>query len=332
MSMNKRILFMGTPDFAAAQLDALVRSGFEVIGAVTQPDKPVGRKQTLTPPPVKKLAQAHGITVYQPPTLRGDEFAALLSKLAPGLITVAAYGKILPPNVITYPEFGCINVHASLLPRWRGAAPINRAVMAGDKVTGVTIMRMDDGIDTGDMILRGEVAIADGDNYGVVHDKLAVLGGELLVQALGSIFDGTAQYTPQEGEGTYTNKLTECDGKLDFGRPAFELHNQIRGLSPDPMAYCCLRGNKIKIAESEFVPASSPDAPRVPADTPPGTVVAVGDSMLEGCVITRCDDTLTIACGRDFLKITRLLPAGKRMMCSRDFLCGRNVCAGDRLE
>lgn len=322
---------MGTPEFAAAQLEALKRAGHNVTAVITQPDKPVGRRHVLTPPPVKDLALSLGIPVYQPKTLRDDEFAALLSQLDPGLIAVAAYGKILPPNIIAYPEFGCINVHASLLPRWRGAAPINRAVMAGDTVTGVTIMRMDEGLDTGDMILREKLPIAPDDTYGTVHDRLAEMGAKLLCEAVSRIYDGTAEYTPQTGEPTYAAKLTNEDGMLDFTRPALELHNIIRGLSPEPFAYCCLRGNKIKIAASRFVPADSPEAPAVPPGTPPGTVVAVNDSVLEGCRILRCDDTITVACGRDFLKISQLLPAGKRMMCASDYYRGRNVCAGDRL-
>lgn len=322
---------MGTPEFAAAQLSALVKAGYNVTAAITQPDKPVGRKQVLTPPPVKELATSLGIPVYQPATLRSDEFASLLSELNPGLIAVAAYGKIIPPNVLSFPEYGCINVHASLLPRWRGAAPINRAVMAGDTVTGVTIMRMDEGIDTGDMILWDEVPILPEDDYGTVHDKLAGLGAKLLCQALERIYAGTAEYIPQSGEQTYAAKITNEDCALDFSKPALELHNQIRGLSPDPLAYCNLRGNKIKIASSIYVPADSPEAPKVPSDTEPGTVVAVNDDILEGCRILRCDDTITVACGRDFLKIIRLLPAGKRMMCASDFYRGRNICAGDRL-
>ncbi len=322
---------MGTPEFAATQLAALTRAGRNVVAVVTQPDKPVGRKQVLTPPPVKALALSLGIPVYQPNTLKNDEFAELLSGLDPGLIAVAAYGKILPPNVIAYPQFGCINVHASLLPRWRGAAPINRAIMAGDTVTGVTIMRMDDGLDTGDMILWRELPIAPDDTYGIVHDRLAELGAELLCEALDRIYAGTAEYTPQTGEPTYAAKLTGEDGMLDFTRPALELHNIIRGLSPEPLAYCCLRGNKIKIAASRFVPADSTEAPAVPPDTPPGTVVAVNDSVLESCRILRCDDTITVVCGRDFLKITQLIPAGKRLMCASDYYRGRNVCAGDRL-
>lgn len=323
---------MGTPEYAATQLSALSKAGYEIIGVVTQPDKPVGRKQTLTPSPVKVLAGELGIPVFQPGTLRGEEFADLLAKLNPALIVVAAYGKILPRGVLDYPEYGCVNVHASLLPRWRGAAPINRAVMAGDSVTGVTIMRMDDGIDTGDMILQGETEISPDDTFGTVHDRIAALGAELLIKALEKIFYGTAEYIAQSGESNYASKLTEEDGKLDFCKPALELHNQIRGLSPEPLAYCTLRGNKIKIVSSKFVAADSPSAPRIPTDTPSGTVVAVNDSILQSCAIVKQNDVITIACGRDFLQITRLLPAGKKLMCASDFYCGRNVCAGDRFQ
>ena len=329
--MNNRIVFMGTPEFASVQLSALVSAGYNVVAAITQPDKPVGRKQVLTPPPVKELAATLGIPVYQPDTLRGAEFSALLDELDPGLIAVAAYGKILPANVLEYPKFGCINVHASLLPRWRGAAPINRAIMAGDTVTGITIMRMDEGLDTGDMILWEELPILPDDNYGSLHDKLAQLGAKLLCSALELIFAGTAEYIPQSGEPTYAPKIASEDGLLDFTRPALELHNIIRGLSPEPLAYCNLRGKKLKIASSQYVPADSPDAPVIPPDTLPGTVVAVNDSILEGCKILRCDDTITVACGRDFLKISQILPAGKRMMCASDFYRGRNICAGDKL-
>lgn len=329
--MNDRIVFMGTPEFAKIQLESLVRAGYNVVAAITQPDKPTGRKQILTPPPVKVFAESLGIPVYQPETLRGEEFMQLLRQLDPALVAVAAYGKILPSDVLYYPKHGCINVHASLLPRWRGAAPINRAIMAGDTVTGVTIMRMDEGLDTGDMIVWEEVPILPDDTYGTLHDKLAGLGAKLLCKAIELIFAGRAEYTPQTGEPTYAAKITTEDGQLDFSRPALELHNIIRGLSPEPLAYCNLRGNKIKIATSSYLPADSPEAPHVPPGTPPGTVVAVNDSVLEGCRILRCDDTITVACGRDFLKISHILPAGKRLMCASDFYRGRNICAGDRL-
>ena len=203
-----KILFMGTPDFALFSLKALCEAGENVIGVVTQPDKPKGRGYTLTPPPVKVYAEEKKIPVYQPKTLRDEAFAALLDELAPDLIAVAAFGKILPQNVLDYPKYGCICVHGSLLPKYRGAAPMQRAIMDGEHVTGITTMLMDAGIDTGDMLLKSEVAIEENDNFETVHDKLAICGADTLLKTLAAIRNGTLVRQKQDDSlATYAAKI-----------------------------------------------------------------------------------------------------------------------------
>jgi methionyl-tRNA formyltransferase len=202
---------------------------------------------------VKELALQNNIKVYQPQTLRGEEFDALLKEIAPDIIVLAAYGKILPKNVIDYPEYGCINIHASLLPKYRGASPINAAIMHGEKVTGITIMHMAEGIDTGDMILKGEVEIGEDDNFGTVHDKLAVLGGELIVEALKQIKTGTAKREKQPEDGvSYVKKIENEMCEIDWNLPAKNIHDKIRGLSPVPTAFTWLNRKKLKIYKSKI--------------------------------------------------------------------------------
>ena len=248
-----RVLFMGTPEFARVALEKLVESGFEIVGVVTQPDKPVGRKLTLTAPPVKAYALTQGIEVYQPQSLRGEGFAELLGGIAPDIIVVAAYGKILPANVLDYPEHGCVNIHASLLPKYRGAAPINAAIMGGEKTTGITIIYMDEGIDTGDMILKRGLEIGADETAGELHDRLAALGGELIVEALGQIKSGTAKREKQPEEGaSYVGLINNEMCEIDWNLPAKQVHDKIRGLSPAPAAYTWLGGKKLKIYKSRL--------------------------------------------------------------------------------
>ena len=224
-----RILFMGTPDFALYSLRVLVESGEEIIGVVTQPDQPKGRGYVMTPPPVKVYAQEQGIAVYQPLTLKDDAFFELLQTLAPDLIVVTAYGKILPEQVLNYPKYGCVNVHGSLLPEYRGAAPMQRAIMDGKTVTGVTTMMMNKGLDTGDMLLKGELSIEPDDNFETIHDKMGACSAEVLLRTLDAIKTGTLVREAQDHAlATYAAKIEKSDCMLDFSRPARQLHDQIR--------------------------------------------------------------------------------------------------------
>ena len=234
-----KVVYMGTPDFAVPPLRALVKAEYEVVGVVTQPDKPKGRSKTLLPPPVKEEALKYNIPVYQPLKVREPEFMETLKNLAPDVIVVAAFGQIIPKAILDLPEFGCLNIHASLLPKYRGAAPIQQAVINGDKEAGVTIMKMGTGLDTGDMISRASVLLAEDETGGSLFDRLSELGAELLVKTLPSVFDGTAVYEPQPEESPtpYAGMITKQMGLLDFQKDAETLERLIRGLNPWPSAY-----------------------------------------------------------------------------------------------
>ena len=309
-----KILFMGTPDFARSILEKLHKDGENIIAVVTQPDKPQGRKMILTPPPVKQYALENGIPVYQPLTLKDGAFAEELSRIDPELIIVAAYGKILPAYILDYPKYGCINAHASLLPRWRGAAPIQRAIMAGDTRSGVTSMYMAQGLDTGDMILTVQVPITDDDDFGTLHDKLAVAGGEAMTQTIEKLRSGTViREVQNDADATYAAKIENPDCVIDFGKSVTEVHNQVRGLSPVPLALTWMPdGKRLKIiaAQKEICAVTAA----------PGTVVAIDRG------------TLDIACGDGILHITHLQPEGKGRMAAADFLRGRKISVGDVLH
>ena len=312
--MKLKILFMGTPDFAVFSLDALHRAGEEIVGVVTQPDKPQGRGYTLTPPPVKVWANGHGIPVYQPNSLRTEEFAELLDKVAPDMIVVAAYGKILPKNVIDYSRYGCINVHGSYLPKYRGAAPMQRAIIDGEKQTGVTIMLMDIGLDTGAMLSRKRIRITDEDNFETMHDKIGLLGAELLVETVRSLKKGEIKATKQYGAySSYAAKIEKSECKIDFSRPTRQLFDLIRGLSPIPLAFTRTPdGRLLKIVEARIseMPFKGEK---------PGTVVSIENGAV------------TVACSDGYLDLTLLLPEGKRRMPAADFIRGRGVAVGDML-
>lgn len=308
-----KILFMGTPDFAAVALDAVFATGEEIVGVVTQPDKPRGRGYTLMPPPVKVKAEQLGLPVYQPERVRGEEFAELLAKLDPELIFVVAYGKILPKNVLDYPRFGCVNAHASLLPKYRGAAPIQRAIIAGETETGVTAMFMDEGLDTGDMILKKYVPIEDGDNFESVHDKLAAAGAGALCEVIAQIKSGTLERTPQPEGETYAAKIENIDCRLDFSLPARQLHNIIRGLSPIPLSFTHTPDGKLlKITEASV--ASETDVTGAP-----------------GQVVSTSGGKIRVACGWGELYILGCQPEGKRRMSAADLINGRRIAVGDIL-
>ena len=309
-----RILFMGTPDFAVPSLRALADSGEEIVGVVTQPDKPKGRNYVLTPPPVKVFALERGFPVYQPKTLRDEEFAALLASLAPDMIVVVAFGKILPKNVLDYPKYGCINVHGSLLPAYRGAAPMQRAIIDGEKVTGITTMYMDVGLDTGNMLLKAEYEIGENDNFETVHDALAELGAKTLIETVEALKNGTAVRIKQDDSlATHAAKIEKEDCILDFSKDAGSLHNLIRGLSPIPLAFTHTPDGKLlKVTAS-----------RVISDE--GTHTECGK-------VLSLDAEIAIACGKGILALTAVLPEGKGKMSAADFIRGRKIAIGDILK
>ena len=312
-----KILFMGTPDFAVFSLKALVEAGENVIGVVTQPDKPKGRGYDLAPPPVKVYAEEQGLPVYQPATLRGDDFAALLAELDPELIVVVAFGKILPRNVLDYPRHGFINVHGSLLPAYRGAAPMQRAIIDGCKTTGITTMLMADGIDTGDMLLKSEVEIGVNDNFEDMHDRLGACGAKTLLDTLDALRAGTLVPEKQDDAlATYAAKIEKADCVLDFSHCAGAVHDRIRGLSPIPLSFTHTPDGKLlKVLASHVSDMNCPDG------TAPGTVLSLGDGEI------------TVACGNGTaLAITRVLPEGKGRMSAADFIRGRKIAVGDVLK
>ncbi len=309
-----KILFMGTPDFALFSIKALVESGEELIGVVTQPDQPKGRGYVLTPPPVKVYAMEQGIPVYQPETLKDDAFFELLQTLDPELIVVTAYGKILPERVLNYPKYGCVNVHGSLLPEYRGAAPMQRAIMDGKKVTGVTTMMMDKGLDTGDMLLKGEIPIEDTDNFETIHDKMGVCGADVLKETVKAIKNGTLTRIPQDGTlATYAAKIEKSDCVLDFNRTARELHDQIRGLSPFPLAFTRTPDGKLlKVTSAEIADEQ-------------------GDFGAAGTVLSLDGGKVKVACGKGTLSLLAVLPEGKGRMTAAAWINGRKVQVGDVL-
>ena len=310
-----RILFMGTPDFALPTLRELCLAGHEIVGAITQPDKPKGRGHHLTPPPIKVFAIEKNIPVYQPLTLRGDEFATLLSELDPEMIVVVAYGKILPQNVLDYPKYGCVNVHGSLLPEYRGAAPMQRAIIDGKTVTGITTMLMAAGLDTGDMLLRCEVEIGENDNFEDIHDRLSEAGAKLLIETVEKLEKG--EITPEvqdDSLATYAAKIEKSDCQLDFSLDAKTLHDLIRGLSPIPLSFTHTPDGKLlKVVESRVFDAEKT------VRALPGTVLSVGEDI-------------KVVCGKGILSLTVVVPEGKGRMSAADFVRGRKVAEGDLLS
>jgi len=308
------IVFMGTPDFAVPSLRALIEAGYAVKAVVTQPDRPVGRKKTLTPTPVKEEALRLGLPVLQPAKLRAPEAVAELAAYEPDLIVTAAYGQILPKSVLSMPKFGCINVHGSLLPKYRGGAPIQRAIMNGEKVTGVTIMYMAEGLDTGDMISKAELPIGPDDDAGTVFERLSVVGAALLTDTLPSILAGTAPRTPQnDAEATYSPNLSRDDERIDWTKPAAAIYDQLRGLSPRPGAFTYWNGDVFKIWK-----ATRPEAGRA-AGAAPGTVLGLGA------------DGLAVATGDGVFVATEVQPAGKKAVPAAEFARSGQMKKGDVL-
>ncbi len=314
-----RIVFMGTPDFALFSLRALCETGEEVVGVVTQPDKPRGRGYVLTPPPVKVYATERGIPVYQPTTLKSGAFDETLAALDPELIVVVAYGKLLPKSVLDYPRYGCINVHGSLLPRWRGAAPMQRAILAGDAVTGITTMYMAEGLDTGDMLLCGKVAIEETDNFESIHDKLGVCGAAVLLDTVRALRAGELVATPQDGSlATYAAKIEKADCLIDFSADARRVHDRIRGLSPMPLAFTHTPDGKLLKIPAARV-AKREEAGSLAA---PGTVLSLDMTA---------DGGIEVACGRGSILLTEVIPEGKGKMKAADYIRGRKLSMGDIL-
>lgn len=309
-----RILFMGTPEFALFSLRALVEAGMNVVGVVTQPDQPKGRGYVLTPPPVKVFAQEHGIPVYQPERLKNGAFDETLAKINPDLIVVTAYGKILPESLLDYPKYGCVNVHGSLLPEYRGAAPMQRAILEGKKETGITTMLMDAGLDTGKMLLQARVPIEENDNFETIHDKMGEAGAPLLVETIEKIVAGTITPVEQDGsKATYAAKIEKEDCKIDFSKSAQEVHNQIRALSPVPLAFTRLPDGKLlKVVASELTAENF-------APVPAGTVVSISGGAI------------TVACGEGAIRLLELIPEGKSRMSAAAFVNGRKIAVGDKL-
>ena len=315
------IIYMGTPDFAVPPLEALVKAGYEVAAVVTQPDKPKGRGKTLLPTPVKEEALKHGIPVYQPKKVRDPEFVETLKSLNPDVIIVAAFGQIIPKVILDMPKFGCINIHASLLPKYRGAAPIQQAVIDGEKESGVTIMRMGEGLDTGDIISRIVVPLDKDETGGSLFDKLAQKGAELLIQTLPSILDGTAVYEkqPEESPTPYAGMITKQQGLMDFNKSAAELERLVRGMNPWPSAYTFLDGKTLKVWKA-LVENS-------------GKVSGNGgkQSALPGTVLSADKAGILVECGDGSLLLTEVQLEGKKRMDAAAFLRGYHVEPGTML-
>jgi methionyl-tRNA formyltransferase len=302
-----RILYAGTPEFAVPALSALIESAHEVVAVYTQPDRPAGRGRRLTPSPVKQLALDAGLPVRQPTTLKDPAAATELAAWDADLLVVAAYGLILPPPVLDAPGQGCVNIHASLLPRWRGAAPIQRALLAGDTHTGISIMRMEAGLDTGPVYSLTPLVIDAADTGGSLTARLAALGAEALLAALPAILDGSASTTPQdEAAATYARKLTKDEARIDWARPALELERAVRAFDPWPVAQARL-GDEVLRIWAACVPVGASTG------SEPGRVLATGVGGID------------VATGDGILRITELQPPGKRRMAARDFLNARRL-------
>ncbi|HEX6825496.1 MAG TPA: methionyl-tRNA formyltransferase [Nitrospiraceae bacterium] len=308
-----RLVFMGTPDFAVASLEALLRSEDPVVGVVTQPDRPKGRGNILTPSPVKLLARQAQIPLLQPLKMKDPEFLKTLVGWKPDLIVVAAFGRILPPAILSLPSLGCINVHGSLLPKYRGAGPIQWAIINGETETGVTTMQMDEGMDTGAMLLQEAIPITSDDTAGSLSERLAQLGGRLLVETIARLKAGTLVPRPQDAsQATMAPLLKKEDGVIDWTLPAAVLANRVRGLSPWPGAYTTIvGGDRWTIWRALALPG--------PVTKPPGMVVAVTTKAIH------------VATGAGVLAVTELQPANSRRMAVSQYLAGHPVAVGERL-
>lgn len=308
-----KILFMGTPEISAIALKKLIDDGHNVVAVVTREDKPRGRGNVMTPTPTKTLALENNIPVYEPKTLKDEAFFALLEDIAPELIVVVAFGKILPTSVLEFPKYGCINLHVSLLPKYRGAAPMQRAIIEGESETGVTVMYMDEGLDTGDIISVEKFSIGPEDNFEDIHDRSALVGGELLSKTIREMEKGNTVRIPQDSSlATYAAKIEKSDCKIDFSKSNKALDCQIRGVTPIPGAFAYLGGKMLKITKAYLAEG----------DGEAGEVIAL-DGNGSG--------SFTVACGEGALKVTAVIPEGKGKMSAGDFIRGRKINLGDKL-
>lgn len=301
-----KIIYMGTPDFAVPALKSLASSEHEVCAVFTQPDKPRGRKMILTPPEVKVCAQSLNIPVYQPESMKNGDALEIINQYNPDVIVVAAYGKILPKAVLDAPKFGCVNIHGSLLPKYRGAAPIQQSVLNGDRVTGITTMLMDVGLDTGNILLTEETQIGENETSGELFDRLAELGGNLILKTLSALEKG--EITPKkqdESLATHTSKIDKSLCPIDFSKSAFEVHNKVRGLNPWPVATTKIGGKNIKVYSTRLCLKSGKN----------GEVIST--------------KPLVVACGEKSVEILELQPEGKKRMTADAFLAGHKLEIGD---
>ncbi len=298
-----RIVFAGTPDFAATALKALLDAGHTVVGVYSQPDRPAGRGRKLMPSPVKQVALEANLPVFQPDSLKPEDAQQELAALQPDVMIVAAYGLILPKAVLAIPRHGCLNIHASLLPRWRGAAPIQRAIAAGDRETGITIMQMDVGLDTGDMLLKEATPIRPDDTGGSLHDRLAEMGGKAIIKALASLAKGELTGEAQNGdEANYAHKLSKEEGHIDWTRSAPEIERLIRAFNPWPGTFTDLGDQRIRIHQAEALAQSSNKTP--------------------GTVLRREREGIDIACGNGSLRVTSVQLPGTRALSVNDLING----------
>ena len=304
-----KVIYMGTPDFSVGALEAIIKAGHEVVLVVTQPDKPKGRGKAMQASPVKECALSHGIEVFQPTKIRESENVEYLRKFGADIFVVAAFGQILPKSILDMPKYGCVNIHASLLPKYRGAAPIQWAVINGDEVTGVTTMLMNEGIDTGDMIAKKQVRLAEDETGGSLFDRLADTGAELIVETMKMLEEGTAEFTPQNSEeATHTSMISKELGSIEWSKPAAEIERLIRGLNPWPSAYTRLKGKTFKIWKAQVVEVSSSDKP--------GTIIKIGK------------DELLVQTGEGALALIEVQLEGKKRMDVASFLRGCQIEEG----
>ncbi|MBO5743702.1 MAG: methionyl-tRNA formyltransferase [Clostridia bacterium] len=305
-----KIMFMGTPDFAVLCLESLINAGHEIISVVTTPDKPRGRGHKMCPTPVGEYAENKGIEVFKPINLKKESFEEFLNEKNPDLIVVVAYGKILPPYVLSYPKYGCVNVHASLLPKYRGAAPIQRSIIDGEKVTGVTTMYMAKALDTGDMLLKSEVEITPDDNFETLHDKLAKEGADLIVKTVEAFENGTINPVPQDDAlSNYAKMITKETALIDWSKNANDIHNQVRGLYPIPKAFTFYQGKQLKICRTFVTDEKT--------------------SKNAGCIISADKDFFSVACGEGtVLKVLEIQAEGKKKMNVSDYLLGNTIDTG----
>ena len=304
-----KILFMGTPDFAVPCLEKLIKDGHNIVGVLTQPDKPQGRKMKLTPPPVKELALQNNLEVYQPESLKNDAIKPLLEEKQPELIVVVAYGKILPKYVLDFPKYGCINVHGSLLPRWRGAAPIQWSIIAGDKTAGVTTMKMSEGLDTGDMLLKYETEIGQTETAGELFDRLALSGAELLHDTIEQI-DSIVPEVQDESKANYAHMLDKQMAQIDWSKSNKEIDCLIRGLNPWPIAFTTLNGERLKVYSASLQNASGKAGEVLQADSKNG---------------------LLVACGEGAMLLNEIQAVGGKRMNAKDYLRGHKIEVGSIL-